>query len=408
MSTEIHHPSRTLEQARADVVERLRFRRAELEDTIFARFRDGLLDSPGGEDAAYVTGLRAAVAAAVDYGLRGIENGEGWSGPIPAEVVAQARRAARLGVSLDTVLRRYLVGHTLLEDFFLEEADRSGVSGQRGAARQLLRAQASLLDRLLDAITGEYRNELERAGDSPERRRAERVRRLLAGATLDTADLGYDLDRWHLGVVAAGAGAMGVVQGLAAGVDRRLLSVSHGEGAVWAWLGGRGSLAVTDVERVLAGEGPAGLLLAIGEPAQGIDGWRLTHRQAQAALLVALRRSKPRRLTRYADVALLALALRDEPQAKSLIEVFLSPLDSRRADGTVLRETLRAYFAAGRNASSAAAALGVARHTVENRLRAVEQSVGRSLQTCLAELEVALRLEELGGAAVGENPSPIR
>ena len=383
MSTEIHHPSRTLEQARADVVERLRFRRAELEDTIFARFRDGLLDSPGGEDAAYVTGLRAAVAAAVDYGLRGIENGEGWSGPIPAEVVAQARRAARLGVSLDTVLRRYLVGHTLLEDFFLEEADRSGVSGQRGAARQLLRAQASLLDRLLDAITGEYRNELERAGDSPERRRAERVRRLLAGA-------------------------MGVVQGLAAGVDRRLLSVSHGEGAVWAWLGGRSSLAVTDVERVLAGEGPAGLLLAIGEPAQGIDGWRLTHRQAQAALLVALRRSKPRRLTRYADVALLALALRDEPQAKSLIEVFLSPLDSRRADGTVLRETLRAYFAAGRNASSAAAALGVARHTVENRLRAVEQSVGRSLQTCLAELEVALRLEELGGAAVGENPSPSR
>jgi PucR C-terminal helix-turn-helix domain/GGDEF-like domain len=408
MGTEIDHRGRTLEQAGVDVVERLRARRTELEEAIFARLRDGLRDSPGGEDAEYVMGLRAAVAAAVGYGLRGIAEGEGWAGPIPAEVVAQARRAARLGVSLDTVLRRYVVGHTLLEDCFMEEADRSGVSGQRGAARQWLRAQASLLDRLLDAITREYRNEIERVGGSPERRHAERVQRLLAGATIDTAELSYDLDRWHLGVVASGIGAAGAVRALAAAVDRRLLSVSHGEEAVWAWLGGRSRLAVTDVERVLRGEGPAGLVLAIGEPAQGIDGWRLTHRQAQAALLVALRRSEPRRLTRYADVALLALALRDEPQAKSLIEVFLSPLDSRRDGGTVLRETLRAYFAAGRNASSAAAVLGVARHTIENRLRAVEQALGRSLQTCLPEMEIALRLDELDGLAIGQNLLPGR
>jgi hypothetical protein len=400
VGTEIHHRGRTFEQARADVLERVLVRRTELEEAIFARFRDGMRDSPGGEDAEYLIGLRAAVAAAVGYGLRGLAEGEEWSGPIPAEVVAQARRAARLGVSLDTVLRRYVVGHTLLEDCFMEEADQSGVSGQRGAARQLLRAQASLLDRLLDAISAEYRNESERAGDSPERRHAERVRRLLAGATLDTAELNYDLDRWHLGVIASGIGALAAIRGLATAVDRQLLSVSRGEEAVWAWLGGRSSLAVTDVERALSDDGPAGLVLAIGEPAHGIDGWRLTHSQAQAALLVVLRRSKPQRLTRYADVALLALALRDEPQAKSLIEVFLSPLDRRRDGGVVLRETLRAYFAAGRNASSAAAGLGVARHTVENRLRTVEQALGRSLQTCLPELEVALRLDELHGLAI--------
>jgi hypothetical protein len=402
MGTEIHHRGCTLEQAGVDVVERLRARRTELEEAIFARLRDGLRDSPGGEDAEYVMGLRAAVTAAVGYGLRGFAEREGWSGPIPAAVVTQARLAARLGVSLDTVLRRYVVGHTLLEDCFLEEVDRSGVPGQRGAARQLLRAQASLLDRLLDAVSSEYRNESEREGDSPERRHAERVRWLLAGATFDTTELDYDLDRWHLGVIASGIGAVGAVRELAGAVDRRLLSVSHGEEAVWAWLGGRSSLAVTDVDRALPGEGPAGLVLAIGEPAQGIDGWRLTHRQAQAALLVALRQPKPRRLTRYADVALLALALRDEEQAKSLIEVFLSPLDSRRDGGTALRETLRAYFAAGRNASSAAAVLGVARHTIENRLRTVEQALGRSLQTCLPELEVALRLDELDGLAIGE------
>lgn len=37
-----------------------------------------------------------------------------------------------------------------------------------------------------------------------------------------------------------------------------------------------------------------GVLLAVGEPAQEVEGWRLSHRQAQAALLVALRSPRPR------------------------------------------------------------------------------------------------------------------
>jgi len=226
------------EEARAGVVERLCSRREELVEAIFARFREDLFDSSGDEDAEYLTGLRAAVAAAVGYGLQGIEEGGEWPVvSIPVEVVAQARRAARLGVGLDTVLRRYVVGHTMLANFVMEEADRDGFSSQRSAVRDVLRVQASLLDRLLDAITGEYRDELERAARSPERRRAERVRALLAGrgggAVLDMAELGYDLDGWHLGVIAIGAKAGDALRGLAVGVDRGLLSVPHGEESVW-------------------------------------------------------------------------------------------------------------------------------------------------------------------------------
>jgi hypothetical protein len=55
------------------VVERLRSRRTELEDAIFARLREDQLDSLGSEDAEYTVGLRQAVAAAVDYVLEGIE-----------------------------------------------------------------------------------------------------------------------------------------------------------------------------------------------------------------------------------------------------------------------------------------------------------------------------------------------
>ena len=146
-----------------------------------------------------------------------------------------------------------------------------------------------------------------------------------------------------------------------------------------------------------------GVLLAVGEPAQGVEGWRLSHRQAQAALLVALRSPRPRGVTHYADVALLASVLRDEMLARSLIEIYLAPLERQRDGGRMLRDTLRAYLAAGRNASSAAVALGVARNTLESRLRTIEQSLTLPLSACLSELEVALRFEELDDLVDREN-----
>jgi sugar diacid utilization regulator len=94
-------------------------------------------------------------------------------------------------------------------------------------------------------------------------------------------------------------------------------------------------------------------------------------------------------------VALLASVLNDDALAGSLIEIYLAPLGGSENGGAILRRTLRAYFAAERNASSAASALGVTRHTVQNRLRTIEEKLGQSLRTRQAELEVALRLEEL-------------
>jgi hypothetical protein len=389
---------RSVQDLHADVVGRLRARQGELVEAIFARVQAGGLAGSSEGDAEYVVGLRAAVAVAVEYGLEGIEHGEEWAGAIPVAMVEQARRAACTGVSLEVVLRRYVVGHTLLAEFVVEEVDRGDQPAERSALRGALRALASVLDRLLSAVTREYGDELARAGRSPERRRGERVSRLLDGGAPEHSEFDYEFAGWHLGLIAGGRGALRVVQGLAAAVDRRLLSVAHGQERVWAWLGGGEPFAVDDVELLLAPAGTAagvGVVLAVGEPARGIQGWRLTHRQAQAALLVALRGPEPPRVTRYSEVALLAFALKDEALARSLVEIYLAPLDRQRDRGVLSRETLRAYFAAGRNASSAAAALNVTRHTVENRLRTVEESLGRSLATCLAELEVALRLHEL-------------
>jgi DNA-binding PucR family transcriptional regulator len=217
---------------------------------------------------------------------------------------------------------------------------------------------------------------------------------LLAGdASFDAEGLDYEFEAWHLGLVVTGARAEVAARTLAAGVNREPLVVTGSDASAWAWLGGRQRPYVEDVQRYLAAGVLGDVTLAIGEPRWGVDGWRLTHHEAKAAQQVMLRRSQP--LIRASNVILLAAVLRDEPLARSLRETYLTPLDGQGDSGSVLRETLRAYFAAGFNAATAAAALEIDRHTVQRRLRKVEEALDCLLPSCHAELEVALRLEEL-------------
>jgi hypothetical protein len=389
------------ERAGVLLADRLRRRRAEIEEAVLTRVY-AVSEPPRGAEPEYLDGLRGAVWASIEYGLAGIERGERAAPPLPEVLLAQARLAARSAVSLDTVLRRYLAGHALLEDFLIEEAQsRLGPKALAG----LLRSQATLADRLLAAVSAAYSEEAARRPESTEQRRAERVERLLAGEPLDTADLGYELGAHHLGILAAGPGAREEVMALTRSTGTRCLAVRREEGALWAWLGSSQCFDPVQLDQIAALELPQGLSLAFGEPGEGIAGWRLTHRQARAALGVSMR--KPGAPTRYREVALLASIMQDELLAASLRALYLEPLERQRDGGVSLRETLIAYFAADCNVSSAAAALGVTRHTVTNRLRMTEELLGRALHTCAVELEAALRLQELGIDKMSISHQPI-
>ncbi len=366
------------QKLRVGLAERLRTRHSEIEQAVFAHAR-AVSDLAGGEDAEYVVGLRGAVAAALDYVLEGIELGEGSFEPIPSAVVAQAHRAARNGVDLETVLLRCAAGQRVLVGFLIVEAD--GLPTRTLA--EVLDLQGLLVERLMAKVSTEHKRERQRARRSPEQRHADLVQRLLAGENFGIAELGYDLDAWHIGVIATGVGALQALRDMATSADRQLLSVSHSEETVWGWLGGKRKLAVRDLERLAPGENAPGVSLAIGEPGSGVDGWRLTHQQAQAALRVALQR--PRQRTRYTEDMLLAAALRDETLARSLKEIFLAPLTSQRDGGATSIQTLREYLRSGRNASKAAIPLGVNRHTVESRINTAQQHLGRALDTCQVE-----------------------
>jgi PucR C-terminal helix-turn-helix domain/GGDEF-like domain len=381
------------EQAGTAIAVRLRDRRSEIEQAILTRVYS-VSESPRSGGPEYAEGLRTAIAAGVEYGIEGIERGERSTPPIPEALLAQARLAARSGVRLDTVLRRYFAGHTLIDDYMVEEAEREELLSA-SELKPLLRSQATIVDRLLAAVSSAYSEEVRnrRRPQSRERRRAERVERLLAGELLDTRELAYEFDGWHIGLVAAGAAASEALAAFARFFDVRLLAVRREEAILWAWLGSRRRLDPGEVESAAALKLPDGLALAIGEAGEGVGGWRLTHRQASAALSVVLRQGE--RTARYADVALLASMLRDDLLVTSLRRIFLAPLAEERDGGATARQTLLAYFEANRNTSSAAALLGVSRQTVGSRLRSIEERIGRPLSACANELEAAMRLVTL-------------
>ncbi len=380
----------SIERARGELAARLRERRGEIEDALLTRTYS-IADPREAADPEYEQGLRAAVSAALEYGLAAVERGEERAPPAPVLLLAQAHLAARNGVPLDAVLRRYFAGYTLLGDFIVQEAGAASLKGPW--LRRLLREQAALFDRFLATVAEEYGREGKAHAASTWQRSVERVERLLEGELVDTSGLDYDLTGHHIALVADSPLPADALRGVAASLDRGVLLARPDDKTTWAWLGGRHRFDAEELEKVARIELPSDPCTAIGEPGKGLAGWRLSHRQAVAALPVA--QCGRDRVVRYADVALLASLLQDDLLATSLRDLYLAPLQSQRDGGAVSRQTLRAYFDAQRNSASAAAALGVTRQTVNNRLRAIEDRLGRLIDACAHELDAVLRLDDL-------------
>lgn len=379
----------SVREVRSALASRIRERLPALQGAIATRVY-AISDPHDVADPAYLEGLNAAVAGAIDHRLAVLEVGERYAPAVPSVLLAQARLDARDGVPLDAVLRRYFAGNTLFGDFVAEEAEQAGVPS--ATLRRLLAEQATLGDRLLAAVSAEHAREAKIRPSTVADRRRECVKGLLAGELVDHAELGYELDAHHLALMAKGEGAEELMRGLTSTLERPLLAVQREEEPVWAcWLGGQRPLAAEQALSAVAEARPDRVFVTIGEPGEGLSGWRFSHHQAKAALPIAERRRQ--QVLRYADVAVLASVLRDDLGTASLRQAYLEPLQRARDGGEMARATLRAYFAAERNVSSTAAALRVDRRTVRNRLRAIEDLLGRSLKGSQAELEIALRLD---------------
>lgn len=280
-----------------DVAKRLRSRRNEIKQAIQAAIQREV-PGPLVDDRDYEAGVYSAITALLDFSLDAIEGGPGWQpNPHPPEVTAQARRAARNGVSLGVVMRRCLVGHRVFAGFIEEEIEAVASEDIGSALRCMRRIQESLLTHLTASTEHEYNEEVTGVG---------LVESLLAGGPVDLSTLDYEIDdRWHLGVVATSARADEVLQSAGRHFGCTIWSVLGRDATLWVWFGGPEPLVSADLESVINEQAPTQVRLAAGEPGRGLSGWRMTHQQAREALGVAGYHGKS--LTRFAEVALVAL-----------------------------------------------------------------------------------------------------
>jgi len=168
-----------------------------------------------------------------------------------------------------------------------------------------------------------------------------------------------------------------------------LIVPSH-SGAVWGWLGST-SIAPSWSRLSRQLPVPTNTFLALGAPAPGAEGFRLSHRRAlEAARVLRLTGAS---LGMYDDLSLEALVLRDERAARDFMQRELGPLLDDEKRTQVLLETLRAYADSDWNAASTGARLGVHERTVGYRLATIEERFGHPLAARRNEIGIALRLQ---------------
>jgi hypothetical protein len=386
----------------APILARLKDGRAEIEETIAAQLTAAVDCSAGAEETSQDEWIRrAAIDAAISYGIEAIAPTQRLPLQIPPAVTAHAGHAARIDVGLGALLRGYMTGRERLVDHFEHAAAEVGILHSASLWRHLRRRMEAALLELTAVVERAYVEERRRMrGHTAEQRRAAVVRKLVAGepvAPSDMAALGYEVHgRWHIGVVAAGRGARALARRLQAAPDLAVLVTAGSERSWWIWLGRCEAPDPREPARLLADARGAEVVLARGEPRHGIAGWRQTHREARAALPLAL--SRRGECVAYSDRPLLAAAVHDETLA-AWLRSLVAPLREYGDGGGKLLRTLRAYIDSECCSSAATKASGAGRHTVEGRVRTAERLLGRALRTCLAELDVALRLAELDRAS---------
>jgi hypothetical protein len=136
-----------IEQEKAALAERLASRLTGLGDALAWGSSTGIaFDVASGLDP------RAAVAACLECWIVAIQQGEQWSGAPPIAAQFHARCAARSGVSLARLLRRYTEGRDLLWPGTEEEIERLAPREGGVLRRQTWAATESLLGCVLGAV----------------------------------------------------------------------------------------------------------------------------------------------------------------------------------------------------------------------------------------------------------------
>ena len=332
-------------------------------------------------------------------------------------------------IPLAVLLRAYRIGQNHLWLTFAERL--RSVAGDDPASVQTMESIASLLfeyvDRVSDKLAAIYQQERDQWVRSASAVRIETVRELLDGAAIDVGvasqRLVYELRGRHLGLIVSAApspelvpqpGALERAAVAAAGIVgcKDPLLVPVGTSILWAWAATGELTDAEAVERLEQHVPRGGLRLAIGRPAPGVDGFRITHEEAQHAAELHQSVSPtgsdvPGATTvSYRAMELLSLLTADFDRARRFVQRELGPLAAADDATARLRETALAFLDHGGSHLAAAQALHLHKNTVYTRVRRAERSLGSPVVPGRAALHAALTLAvSMPHRVIGEQPA---
>ncbi|MDN5744870.1 MAG: helix-turn-helix domain-containing protein [Nocardioidaceae bacterium] len=371
--------------------------------------------------------LEAAVTENVLACMHGIALGTELSSiDAPPAGVEHARILAQQEVSITVLLRVYRLGQTRFTEGIIERARSLGLDASE-IVLELVRATSVYIDRVSHQVTHAYEAERELRLGSKVAVRQHWVSKLLTSTATDVARaeaaLRYRLHGWHVAVEAwvegepDGATAVGhldraqVVLARSTLARGDVLSVPTDRTHMRIWL------PVPEAFRVDSAALAADLVaakitvrMAIGDPRQGVEGFRTSAATAAKVKSLALSAgSRAPSVLAYADVMPLILVAEDQAESEHFVAATLGDLalpDPRRDE---LRETLLIYLESNRSYHAAAIKLHLHRNTVHYRVQQAVEQAGADLDKDSFALQLALmirRWRSAGPAAPGPTAAP--
>jgi DNA-binding PucR family transcriptional regulator len=363
--------------------------------------------------------VTANVAAILDLFEAGADNTE-LEAPAPA--VEYARRLAQRGVAISALLRAYRLGQAGFQQRMIrgvaEQATATDVVVE--SAMELAATSFNYIDRISEQVVVAYQTERDRWLRNRGAVRSARVMSLLAEGEVNIGEaeksLAYPLRQTHRGVVVwveAGSEALDRLSRLERVVgrfaehyrcERAPLVIAPDDSTVWAWLPVRSTQPRSGQCTPFTADENA--WVAVGDPAAGVEGFRLTHRQARQAQIVAMAADPQHRtrVTESAQAGLVALMCSDLDAVRAWVHHALGALAVDADANARLRETLRAFLSAGGSYTAAAQQMTLHKNTVQYRIRKAEETRGRPLSDGRLDVEVALLAEHLLGSKVLQAP----
>jgi hypothetical protein len=395
----------------------------ELTDILHTGLAEGIDELKG--DAPILELLRASIASnletLVDIMRYDIAVDEVSSPPAAEEY---ARRLAQRGISSLALVRAYRLGQQLVLAWSFEEIARQEKDPQvaYAAATVITDLTFNYVDSISEQVVHEYEAEREKWLANRNTVRAAVLKELVAGDAVDVATaesaLSYRLRQRHLGVLlwsadsATSTGALRQLErlllqlGKAVGATGQPLFYPTDRSTAWGWIPlGRSQDDVTlaSLQAVLDGA-DASLHAAVGTPAAGAPGFRISHLEATRAQQVALAaRSRALRLTAFSDPEVRAAAMlaSDLDGARRLVAKALGSLAADTEGALRLRDTLLVFLAEKGSYTATADRIHLHKNTVKYRIDKAIEERGRPIDDERLELELALIAARwLGGSVL--------